>query len=159
MGTSAARKRCDQDKKMNEMASASYLPYNQCSSNARRSQIFTWCWIQTFIETEWRVPTKKRNALLGNLFPWTSAEFHAGKTPVKHTNDRIDDFLKAYFLRKKERVQKFNTSMRMRHTLRIENCLVLCKYKDVVQTLAVLSSALSVIKSPDIFSSIIKYSL
>ena len=105
------------------------------------------------------VSTKKRNSPEGNLFPWTSAAFHAGKTPVKHTNDRIDDFLKAYFLRKKECVQKFNTSMRMRHTLRIENCLVLCKYKDVVQTLAGLSSALSVIKSPDIFSSIIKYSL
>ena len=90
---------------------------------------------------------QRRGMHLGNLFPWTSAAFHAGKTPVKHTNDRIDDFLKAYFLRKKERVQKFNTSMRMRHTLRIENCLVLCKYKDVVQTLAVLSSALSVIKA------------
>ena len=102
---------------------------------------------------------QRRGMHLGYLFPWTSAAFHAGKTPVKHTNDRIDDFLKAYFLRKKERVQKFNTSMRMRHTLRIENCLVLCKYKDVVQTLAGLSSALSVIKSPDIFSSIIKYSL
>lgn len=102
---------------------------------------------------------QRRGMHLGNLFPWTSAAFHAGKTPVKHTNDRIDDFLKAYFLRKKERVQKFNTSMRMRHTLRLENCLVLCKYKDVVQTLAVLSSALSVIKSLDVFSSIIKYLL
>ena len=76
-----------------------------------------------------------------------------------NTNDRIEDFLKAYTLRKKEHVQKFNTSMRMRHTLRIENCLVLCKYKDVVQTFGVLNAALSVIKSPDIFSSIIKYLL
>lgn len=75
-----------------------------------------------------------------------------------NTNDRIDDFLKALTFYG-ERVQKFNTSMRMRHTLRIENCLVLCKYKDVVQTFGVLNAALSVIKSPDIFSSIIKYLL
>ena len=36
MGTSAARKIYDWDKKMNEMAPARYLPYNQCNANTKR---------------------------------------------------------------------------------------------------------------------------
>ena len=45
MGTSAARKIYDWDKKMNEMASARYLPYNQCNANTDglKWQMFTFC--------------------------------------------------------------------------------------------------------------------
>ena len=148
MGTSVARKRCDQDKKMNEMASAPATCHTINAAPMQDDRKYLLGVGSKHLQKQKRWFLRRRGMHhLGNLFPWTSAAFHAGKTPVKHTNDRIDDFLKAYFLRKKERVQKFNTSMRMRHTLRIENCLVLCKYKDVVQTLAVLSSALSVIKA------------
>ena len=132
----------------NEWNGIRYLPYNQCNSNARWSQVLTCCWIQTFVRWVY-----EEECWGGSL------DFSLREKRQSNSNDRIDDFLKAYTLRKKEHVQKFNTSMRMRHTLRIENCLVLCKYKDVVQTFTVLNAALSVIKSPDIFSSIIKYLL